>query len=139
MARKKTGRKNNKLQVKVKRVELPAGTTTAEYLKGLLRGMKTGELPEGWDVRLAWRNPDTKKGRSKNWQEGDFNQVIRESRSGFATVVRRILRAAAGDAPEPRPKKKAKVKRPKLPAAELHARRSAASKKGWETRRKKKV
>jgi len=136
MAKKKTRKKRgpNILEIKVRKVSLPKGTTARQYFAGLKKALRTQELPEGWEVDIAWRNPNTLKGRTKNWQQAEFTTALRESRKGFTTVVRKILAKHAGELP-PAPAKK-KVDHPaKLTAAELKARRSAAAKKGWATRR----
>jgi hypothetical protein len=85
---RKTGRR---LQIKIRRIETPAGLTGKKYIAGLKRAVRTGELPEGWAVDVAWRNPDTKVGVSKDWQEGDFESVLSESSSGFKTAMMNIL------------------------------------------------
>ncbi len=131
MARKRKKRGPNILEIKIRKVELPKGTTTAQYIAGLKRAVRTKELPEGWNVDIAWRNPNTLKGRTRNWQQGDWSTTLRESRRGFATVVNNVLRKFAGEQPTPR--KKAAPR--KKTAAQVFKSRSAAAKKGWATRR----
>jgi hypothetical protein len=98
MAKAKRTKKRtaNPLEINIKKVYLPPGTTGPEYLAGLKRALQTKKLPEDWVVNLEWRNPNTKSGKTKHWQSGDWNNVLRKSRSGFATVVGRVLSAAAG-------------------------------------------
>lgn len=122
--RKKRGA--NRLQIRIIKGELPAGVTTAEYVAGLRRAVRTKELPSGWNIQIAWRNPNTLQGRSKYWQEGDWEDVLSASRSGFATVVDRVLRSAEAQIPA---EDRAEAKRKK---------RSEAAKKGAETKRKEK-
>jgi hypothetical protein len=55
-------------------------------------------------VELSWRNPTTKKGRSKDWQTGEFGDVISDSREGFATVVQRAISHAAAKARAAKPR-----------------------------------
>ena len=97
-------------------------STRAKYLTGLKRAVRTGVMPEDWEVNLSWRNPDTKKGRTKEWQTGDFETVLAESNDGFRKAVMNILLKQGGEepltpaqpvvkkkpAPAPAPKKKAK-------------------------------
>jgi hypothetical protein len=134
---KRKGRRSNPLQINVHKVALPPGVTASEYFAGLKKAVKTKTLPDGWEVDIEWRNPATKQGATRNWQSGEWGDVLRNSRAGFATVLNRIIKAAAGDtSPEPAKKKTKPAKKKKLPKSELKKRRSAASKKGWETRRR---
>lgn len=147
MAKKRKKRGPNVLQIKIKKVTLPKGTTTAQYLAGLKKALRTQELPDGWEVDLAWRNPNTLKGRTKNWQQGEFTDTLRASRKGFTTVVRKILAQHMAELPPaPAKKKTAAKKTAKKTAAqqELFAptraeKLSAAAKKGWITRRARQV
>jgi hypothetical protein len=140
-AAERQARGPNILEIKVRKVELPKGTTARQYFAGLKKALRTQELPEGWKVDIEWRNPNTIKGRTKNWQTAEFTKALRESRKGFTTVVKKILAKHAGELPPAPAKKKAAA----APAqAELFApsakeKRSAASKKGWATRRAKKA
>jgi hypothetical protein len=92
-----------------------------------LESIGSGSLPEDWEIDLSWRNPETKKGRSANWQEGEFMEVVQSSSKGFTTVLKRILRQSL-----------AKARREPLPRAKGKRRvflgRSLANRKGWETR-----
>ncbi len=134
MAKKKARKKRgpNILQIKIRKVELPPGTTARQYYAGLKKALRGGDLPEGWNVDLAWRNPHTIKGRTKDWQETDFSTAIRESRKGFATVVGKIINQHAAQLPPPPPRKRAPAP---AQVPDVKAKRSAASKKGWITRR----
>lgn len=105
-------------------------------------------------MEIAWRNPDTKAGRSKDWQHGEWSEVLNASTAGFKRVVTNVIKRYAGDdwgpakkeppAKKPPAKKAAKQKKTpvskpagtKKTKASLFQKRSAASKKGWETRRK---
>jgi len=157
MAKKKARKKRgpNILEIKVRKVELPKGTTARQYFAGLKKALRTQELPEGWKVDLAWRNPNTIKGRTKNWQQAPFTTALRESRKGFTTVVRKILAKHAGELPPPTKRAPAKdglgwalplkkrtaaqkrvaANQERVEAQNRYAQRSAASKKGWITRR----
>lgn len=143
-------RGSNPLQIRIIKMDLPFGVTPRQYITGLKKALRTQELPEGWDVEIGWRNPNTIKGRSKDWQEGPWQEVLQASRSGFSTVVGRVLdRAAAGLKEEPAAKKRSEAakkgaatrKADKARAAKLAAaqKRSAAAKKGAATRKAKKA
>jgi hypothetical protein len=104
------------------------------YLRSLLDGMQSGELPRGVKVELYWRNPETHSGRSKNWQSDDFLNAIAESNGGFASALERVInRKLAGGEQMPPPKemkvrKKRKVKhgrKPKKPSSRKQIRRRA--------------
>lgn len=83
---------NNPLQIRIQAVSLPKRTSPRAYLQRLLRFVERGEpLPSLWEVRLHWRNPNTRAGRTRNWQEDDFMNAIENSRSGFVGIVRDSL------------------------------------------------
>jgi hypothetical protein len=132
MRKKKAhSKRKNPLQIRIKRLVIPKGVKPSEYFDTLLRAVETKHLPDGWSIELGWRNPETKKGRSRDWQSGEFAEVLRSSasRGGFATVVyRTIRRAQAAQEQQPLPKARATRKE--------FLRRSRAAKKGWVTRRK---
>lgn len=114
MARKNN--ENNPLQIRVKAASLPRGVTPRRYV-GVLLDFIDGdrdELPMGWDVRLAWRNPRTISGRTKHWQVDSFEDAIGESRSGFVSIVRsalvRALKAVQSSSDGKKRKKKGKKK-----------------------------
>lgn len=80
---------NNPLNIRVQAVSLPKKTSPKLYLQKLLRFIDNGEpLPRSWDVRLHWQNPETRAGRTKDWQEDYFQDAIENSRSGFVGIVR---------------------------------------------------
>jgi hypothetical protein len=137
------------LQVKV-HLAIPKqiGTEAAKVL--LERNLASGYYgkAEDWGVDIEWKNPNTKVGRSREWQRGDWTTVLQDSSGspGFAMAVRNALRAARGKAPlKPKakpekqlplfPKPKAKAKKRKPTEKQVKARRSAAARKGWKTRR----
>lgn len=154
MPGKHKNRKRNRprrIQLSIKRLQIPAGVSNEESIKVMQRSLKSGDpLPEDWDVEISWRNPNTKVGRSKDWQSGEWSEVLQDSSGspGFSRAVGNALRVAAGQ-PIVKPKadkrqgnlfvkpkqtaKQTKAK-PKTAAA-VFSKRSAAAKKGWATRR----
>jgi hypothetical protein len=48
-------------------------------------------LPERWQVELHWRNPATKRGRSADWQYGEFTEVLNDSGASFAGFVLQMI------------------------------------------------
>lgn len=155
MPRKKGGgrKKPRRIEVNISKISIPEGTTRKQYFQTLKRGLSDGELPDGWEIDIAWRNPDTKVGRSKDWQQGDWQSVLEASTEGFKQVVKNVIKRYAGDdwggrlvrepvkkqrAKKPiagKPKKKTPKPSQTLPLTTA-AKRSAAAKKGWATRRK---
>lgn len=145
----------NRLKIEVVPVTIPAGVTHAEMLPELYRSVDRRRLPRGWEVDLAWRNPDTAHGHSRNWKQGDWTTVLSASTSGFSTALKSIIAEEMGEAPpqldlfeapaKPKkkaaePKKKAAAKKKskakkKLTPKQLAKKRSAAARKGWATRR----
>lgn len=84
------------LQIRVQAIALPKKIKPDAYLKRLIQSVDTLEpLPYGWEVRLHWRNPDTMTGATKNWQDGEFSDVVNDSSDvwgpGFSTVLRGML------------------------------------------------
>lgn len=85
-------RGNNPLQMRVEAISLPKNITPERYIKKLIQVADSGEdLPRDWDVRLHWRNPETRSGRSRFWQEDDFSQAIVDSSAGFYRLLRSML------------------------------------------------
>jgi hypothetical protein len=91
-------------------------------------------LPEDWkQPQIWWRNQETKQGRSKIWQSGEFTRILSASSvsgSGFSTAVANTLRQRLAD-----------VERERMPKAKKRRsafmKRSLAAKKGWHTRWRK--
>jgi len=82
----------NPLEIRVQAVSLPKGTKPEAYLRRLIRAVDNEEpLPRGWDVRLHWRNRETRSGRTRRWQEDDFLNAVQDSRSGFNDILRGLL------------------------------------------------
>lgn len=141
-------RKPRPIQVRIRRESLPRGVSPDEYWSTLREAASSGgELPDDWEVRIEWRNPTTKTGRSKDWQSNDFSQAIGESSAGFAMVVGNAIDQKISDlgidagprrrkAKKPAAKKAPPKKKP-LTKFEAAQKRSAASRKGWATRRAK--
>jgi hypothetical protein len=119
--------RNNPLQIKIKAQAMPVGVGSEEYLTTLLESVDSGVLPEDWDISIAWRNPATKQGRSRQWQEDEFMGALAASSSGFMTAVKRVIRRGL-----------AKVRREPLPRARgkrgRFLKRSLAAIRGWESR-----
>ncbi len=84
-------RRNAPLDLRIRALRVPRTMSPDTYLRSLLRGMESGDLPRGLDVELYWRNPETRSGRSKNWQSGAFLDVVADSSEGFSTLLRRVL------------------------------------------------
>lgn len=85
-------KRRNPLQLRVEALSLPKNVKPVRYLKELIRAVDTGEdLPLRWDVRLHWRNPATRSGRTRYWQEDDFSAAVADSSSGFNSMLRRLL------------------------------------------------
>lgn len=149
MPRKKGGgrSKPRRLEINVSKISIPEGTTRRQYFQTLKRGLREKQLPEGFAIDIAWRNPETKKGRSKDWQQGEWGDVLGESSDGFRKLVTNVIKRYAGEdwgrgrgqAPESvkkQPAAKKSAGKPKKKEQTVAEKRSAAAKKGWETRRK---
>ncbi|MCI0696580.1 hypothetical protein L0337_31830 [candidate division KSB1 bacterium] len=58
----------------------PRGASKAERIRAVRTRIATGKFPSEWREKraewISWRNPDTKHGRSKNWQSGTLAQVL---------------------------------------------------------------
>lgn len=90
MARKSN--KNNPLQIRLRAGSLPKNVSPRRYYQRLIQHIQEGrELPESWDVQIGWRNPNTKFGRTKNWQWDSFEDAIADSREGFVSLVHGAL------------------------------------------------
>ncbi len=87
----KAKRRKNPLQIRIQVLRVPARMSPRQYVRLLLRALDTGDLPRGVKVELWWRNPATRHGATREWQSGEFTEVISESSPGFSTVVRRTL------------------------------------------------
>lgn len=86
MARKNNN--NNPLQIRIEAVSIPARMSPQSYLKHLLNYVRHGvEFPRGMEVNLHWRNPETKQGRTKNWQEDEFQDAFIDCSEGFRGMV----------------------------------------------------
>jgi len=110
---------------------VPRGVDPETYVLTLIEAAENEHLPSKWDIELRWRNPDTKRGRTQEWQSGEMLEVLNDSASGwgpgFATVVVRVLLrelARIRREPLPRGRKQRKV----------FLKYSLASRKGWETK-----
>lgn len=91
-ATKRRKRKPNILQVRIEALSVPARMKPETYLKTLLNVLGgRQEMPENLDVELHWRNPNTRQGRTKQWQSGEYTEVLTDSSSGFSSVVRRAI------------------------------------------------
>lgn len=135
-------RKPRPVQIRVKVVSVPAGVSHGEFLAGLDGAVVSKQLPDDWEVDIMWRNPTTQQGRSKDWQRGDWETVLTDSSPGFQTVVANAVDRQLGITPaakrkaSPTRKAPAKKKAKRKPTEkQVKAKRSAASRKGWITRR----
>lgn len=94
------------IEFRIRALKVPRSMSPPNYLRSLLDGMQSGELPRGVKVELYWRNPETHSGRSKNWQSDDFLNAIAESNGGFASALERVIkRKLSGGEQAPPPKK----------------------------------
>lgn len=124
MARKRGKRKGKHNDLAQAYSIYAPGKSKAEVFRAMIEGVRdgSGSLPAGVEVTWRWRNA-----KNKPWQEGDFESVVQDSgpkRGGFLKLMQaRLERDAAKYAPGW-----------KGATAE---KRAAASKKGWETRRRK--
>jgi len=88
-------RKNNDqnpLNLRIRAVTVPKNMTPDKFLRSLLAVIDDGaDMPRGVEVELHWRNPATKHGKSRNWDSGEFIEVITDSSPGFQTAVRRMI------------------------------------------------
>lgn len=85
-------RRKNPLQIRIEAISLPRNVKPVRFLKELIRAADTGEdLPRGWDVRIHWRNPATRSGKTRFWQPDEFAAAVADSSAGFRTLLRRIL------------------------------------------------
>ena len=143
----KNRRKPRPLNLKVHVVNLPEGTTKGEYLSALAEAVLTHELPDGYEVELSWKNPTTKKGRSREWQAGEFTEVLSDSAAsspGFAMAVSNAI-AAQSEFPRDSRAYKAAVKSANIkaivaaaPDAKTVAKKLAAKKgKAWTAKKSK--
>lgn len=85
-------KRNARIDIRVQALSVPDTMLRDDYFRALLRGMATGTYPRGLEVELHWRNPETKHGRSREWQSGEFSEVVADSSEGFSTVLRSMLR-----------------------------------------------
>ena len=59
--------RNNPLQIRVKALSVPKSVSPTRYLERLMQNISEGRpLPNGWDVRVMWRNPKTKHAAGLN-------------------------------------------------------------------------
>ncbi len=84
-------RRSNPLQVKIKPVALPRVRSRVKYLEGLLQAIEAGEMRDGWEIEVEWRNPETKVGRSAEWQSDELINALESSSDGFRGVVYRTV------------------------------------------------
>lgn len=92
MARKDN--ENNPLQIKLRVDSLPKSVTPKKFYRRLIDVVAgRAEMPSSWIVNVAWRNPKTKHGETKRWQEGDFETVVSDSadRGGFNQILQDAL------------------------------------------------
>jgi len=86
----------NRLELKVE-VSGPAGSSQQERVEAALRYVRHGSLPAGFSFdAIHWRNPDTKSGRSRNWQDGEPGNVLKNSTGGFRNALERSLESMLG-------------------------------------------
>src|SRR5262245_43007237 len=86
MARKDNSR--NPLQLRIEAVSVPKSVRPETYVQRLMDTITEGrELPSQWDVRLHWRNPGVKHGLTRRWRVDSFEDAVRESRSGFNSIL----------------------------------------------------
>jgi hypothetical protein len=119
--------RKNPLQTKIRARSLPRGVTPDIYRRTLIavaRGER--EMPDGWEVDISWRNPATKKGRSRHWQTDEFSSAIENSNSGFSTAVQFSLAGWSS----PIESSVASIERERAAAGML-----SRWDKGWATRR----
>lgn len=161
MAKKRKAKANKNDIGMAYHIEASRPVKKAEVYAAMLESIRTGgktPMPAGVKVTWKWRNSKKQAMRS-----APFRTAIRKSRAGFmALMMRRILRDAADvpgfEAPAPlreatakeiraieraeeatqekRDSKRTPGGRESARARELKAKRSAAAKKGWVTRRK---
>jgi hypothetical protein len=94
------------IEFRIRALKVPLSMSPDTYLRSLLDGLRSGELPRGVGVELYWRNPETHSGRSKNWQSDDFLNAVAESNGGFASALERVIkRKLSGDEMMPPPKR----------------------------------
>lgn len=85
-------RRSNPLQLRVEALSLPKNLKPVRFLQTLIRSLDTGEdLPASYDVAIHWRNPSTRSGRSRFWQDDEFSSAVADSSAGFRTLLRRVL------------------------------------------------
>ncbi len=69
--------------------ETPPGASRGDVLDALREAIGSGELPDGYNVDLMWRNKE-----GADWRSGDYLTVLDESRAGgrgFDTLVHMYL------------------------------------------------
>lgn len=88
-------RRTNPLEIRVVALRIPKSRVSPlGYLRALLQAVDTETLPRGWQVELHWRNRETSAGRTAEWQNGPWSEVLADSNAnglGFSTALRRIL------------------------------------------------
>jgi hypothetical protein len=99
------------IEFRLRALAVPRSMNPTTYLRSLLYGMQSGELPRGVKVELYWRNPETHSGRSKNWQSDDFLNAIAESNGGFASALERVINRKLAGGEQMAPPKEMKVRK----------------------------
>jgi hypothetical protein len=100
----------------------PRGMSLVEALRAMRAALdEDGELPNGLGVEWRWRNTAA---QDERWDE--FANVVRGSREGFVTVMKRRL-----DRDLLRAEQRAREVEEHIVSAD----RSAAARRGWVTRR----
>ena len=141
----------NPIEFTFRSVKGHAGASQREIFRAALHKVIEGEDKPGWEIgELGWRNPETQKGRTSDWQFAPVSEALGASSAGFKDLLVGYLeeeieaqRPAPRRKPRPAPQYKGeKYARRIGKQIEKHAAESAhkitrhaAAKKGWITRR----
>lgn len=118
---------------------LPKPLPKRQVFETLIKALKTenGELPQGWIVNWRWRNARA-KGHERAYREDSFENVVKNSRSAYLTLMeRRLKRELAKLPPVHKRRKRAKRKKRKPTRGKLSKVRTRKAKARGRRRRRK--
>ena len=82
--------RENPLQIRLKINRLPKSVGPEAAFKRMLQAIDNREpLPQGWDVQVIWRNPQS-HGYSGGWNPEAFDDCVESSRDGFNDILAQL-------------------------------------------------
>ncbi len=84
-------RRQDPIEFRIRAKRIPRGMKPRDYLESIYVATAGIDLPDNLKVELFWRNPETKNGRSRNWQSADFETAVSESNAGFSSALRAVI------------------------------------------------